>query len=171
MIKEGYRFRGLTLTLGPEAKNKDIGKYWHRFRTSLNKSGYRYEYLWVKEFQKNGKLHLHALITSFIPWGVIRYYWRLATDDTSYIVWISNAQVRHTAAYISKYIAKDLTTAPFRKGERRYGMSKGMREAWLKTNLNDTAKIDYEFTYKPDNRNILKKEMERLKSRKLTRDS
>ncbi len=36
--------------------------------------------------------------------------------------------IRYNAAYISKYIAKDLATAPFRKGEKRYGMSKGLRK-------------------------------------------
>ena len=158
MIKGGYRFRGLTLTLGQEARNVDLGKYWHRFRMSLKKAGYLFEYLWVKEFQKNGKLHLHALITAFIPWNVIKYYWRLATKDTSYIVWIAQAQVQSTAAYISKYITKDLLDAPFRKGERRYGMSKGMRLAWpkIESMVNGVEKKRYEFTYKPDNSNPLK---------------
>lgn len=88
-----------------------MGKYWHRFRMALKKAGYEFEYIWIKEFQENGKLHLHALIISFIPWGVIRYHWQLATEGTSYIVWIANAQVQYTAAYMSKYITKDLTTA------------------------------------------------------------
>lgn len=52
--------------MGPYARNRDIGKYWHRFVMSLKKAGYRFDYLWVKEFQKNGKLHLHALVTAFI---------------------------------------------------------------------------------------------------------
>lgn len=157
MMSQGYRFRGLTLTLGPEAKNMMMGKYWNRFRTSLKKSGYAFEYLWVKEFQENGKLHYHVLITAFIPWGVIRSYWKLATDGTSYIVWIAKAQVGHTAAYMAKYIAKDLTTAPFRKGERRYGMSKQFRKNWpkLKNKDNDPEKQGYEFNYKPDNSKLL----------------
>ena len=40
------------------------------------------------------------------------------------------AQVSFTAAYMAKYIAKDILTAPFRKGERRYSISKGIRSAW-----------------------------------------
>lgn len=159
LMGKDHRFRGLTLTLGPYAKNEDMGRYWHRFRMSLKKAGYNFQYIWVKEFQKNGKLHLHALITAFIPWNAIKYYWRLATDDTSYIVWIAKAQVRYTAAYMAKYITKDLTTAPFRRGERRYGMSKGMRMVWpqLKSSLGDLDKPNYEFVYKPDNRNLLRK--------------
>lgn len=164
IMGDGHRFRGLTLTLGPNAKNEDLGRYWHRFRMSLKKAGYNFQYIWVKEFQKNGKLHLHALITVFVPWNAIKYYWRLATDDTSYIVWIAKAQVRYTAAYMAKYITKDLTTAPFRKGERRYGMSKGLREAWplLKSSIEEHEKQQYEFIYKPDNSNILRKATQEL---------
>lgn len=172
MINDGYRFRGLTLTLGQDAKNEDLGKYWHRFIMSLKKAGYSFEYLWVKEFQQNGKLHMHALITTFIPWNVIKYYWRLATKNTSFIVWIAKAQVQHTAAYISKYIAKDLTTAPFRRGERRYGMSKGLRKAWpkLKAEISDMEKIEYVFTYKPDNGSIIRKAVDEQNERKKQRE-
>lgn len=170
LIGEGHRFRGLTLTLGPGARNEDIGRYWHRFRMSLKKAGYNFQYIWVKEFQKNGKLHLHALITAFIPWNAIKYYWRLATNGTSCIVWIAEAQVQYTAAYIAKYISKDLTTAPFRKGERRYGMSKGLREAWplLKSSIYEPKKIRYEFIYKPNNHNLMKKAVEELKENNAT---
>lgn len=90
---------------------------------------YRFDYLYVKEFQKNGKLHLHALIMAFVPWNVIKYYWRLATESTSYITWVANAAVTYTAAHMVKYRMKDMFTAPFRKGERRYSMSKGMWSA------------------------------------------
>jgi hypothetical protein len=171
LIGEGHRFRGLTLTLGPEAKNQDIGRYWHRFRMSLKKAGDDFQYIWIKEFQENGKLHLHALITAFIPWNAIKYYWRLATKGTSYIVWIAKAQVQHTAAYIAKYITKDLTSAPFRKGERRYSMSKGIRKIWplLKSSIDGSEKTRYEFTYKPDNSNILKKAIEAQQERKCQR--
>jgi len=51
-MKDGYRFRGLTLTLGQDARNEDLGKYWHRFVMALKKAGYDFQYLWVKEFQK-----------------------------------------------------------------------------------------------------------------------
>jgi len=171
LMGEGHRFRGLTLTLGPDARNEDMGRYWHRFRMSLKKAGYDFQYLWVKEFQLNGKLHLHALITAFIPWNVIKYYWRLATMNTLYIVWIAKAQVQHTAAYIAKYITKDLTDAPFRKGERRYGMSKGMRKAWpiLKASVEDTDKPRYDFVYKPDNCNIMRKTIAALQELKTHR--
>ena len=135
---------------------------------SLKKAGYRFEYLWVKEFQQSGKLHMHAMITAFIPWNVIRYYWRLANRNTSYIVWIDKAQIQYTAAYISKYIAKDLTTAPFKKGDRRYGMSKGLRKAWpqLKAHIEEAKKINYRFTYKPDNSNILREAINEQNERK-----
>ena len=80
----------------------------------------------------------------------------------------AKAQVGYTAAYMAKYITKDLKTAPFRKGERRYGMSKGMREAWplIKSGIDELDKPRYEFTYKPDNSNILKMEIEELQEYK-----
>jgi hypothetical protein len=164
LMRAGCQFRGLTVTLGPDARNRDIGKYWHRFVMSLKKAGYHFDYLWVKEFQKNGKLHLHALITAFIPWNVIKYYWRMATDGTSYIVWIANAQVSFTAAYMAKYMTKDMLTAPFRKGERRYSMSKGIRSAWPKLNKAEDG-IQYDFTYKPDDSRFLKAAHEELAAR------
>lgn len=166
MINEGYHFRGLTLTLGPDAKNQDLGGYWHRFVMSLKKAGYDFQYLWVKEFQKNGKLHMHVLITAFIPWNVIKYYWHLATKGTSYIVWIAQAQVRYTAAYMSKYITKSLLDAPFRKGERRYGMSKAVRKEWpKKSKIQKPEEAIYEFFYKPDNTNLLKNARNELEER------
>ncbi|MGA9141259.1 MAG: hypothetical protein WBZ29_13620 [Methanocella sp.] len=166
MINEGFRFRGLTLTLGPNAKNQDLGRYWHRFVMSLKKAGYNFQYLWVKEFQKNGKLHMHVLITSFIPWNVIKYYWCLATNGTSSIVWIAEAQVKYTAAYMSKYITKSLVDAPFRKGERRYGMSQGVREEWpIRSKLEKSEESAYEFFYKPDNTNLLENARDELTKR------
>ena len=162
MTRGGYRFRGLTLTLGPYARNKDIGKYWHRFVMSLKKAGYLFDYLWVKEFQRNGKLHLHALVTAFIPWNVIKYYWKLATEGTSHIVWIAKAAVSFTAAYMAKYMTKDILTAPFRKGERRYSMSKGVRSVWPKLGKTDDDGIHYDFHYKPDDSQLLKNAYEEL---------
>ncbi len=161
-MRGGYRFRGLTLTLGPYAQNKDIGKYWHRFVMSLKKAGYHFDYLWVKEFQKNGKLHLHALVTAFIPWNVIKYYWKLATESTSNIIWIAKAAVSFTAAYMAKYITKDMLIAPFRKGERRYSMSKGIRSVWPNLKKTNDDGVQYDFTYQPDDSQLLKKAHEEL---------
>ncbi|OPY30978.1 MAG: hypothetical protein A4E28_00068 [Methanocella sp. PtaU1.Bin125] len=171
LMSKGYRFRGLTLTLGQNARNSDLGVYWHRFVMALKKAGYRFEYLWVKEFQENEKLHLHALITAFVPWNVIRYYWNLATKGTSFIVWIAQAQVRFSAAYMSKYMAKNLAEAPFRKGERRYGMSKGLRESWPKWHIiNVENEGKYVFNYKPDSsmmiRRVKTELLELIKKRK-----
>lgn len=148
------RFRGLTLTLGPEAHNDKMGVYLHRFITALRKAGYKFEYLWTKEFTKKGKLHVHAFITSFIPHNVVKYYWKLATEGTSWIVWIANAEVRSTAAYMAKYMTKDGFSGNFRKGERRYSMSKGFRDAWpqLADRLKEADEQVYEFFYQPDNK-------------------
>ena len=161
MIHEHYkRFRGMTLTLGENADNRNMGKYLHRFFMALKKAGYKFDYLWVKEFTIRGKLHVHALITTFIPWSIIKAYWRMATDNTSFIVWIADAQIRQTTAYMAKYMTKELIEAPFRKGERRYSMSKGMREAWPK--IEHDTENRYEFTLKPDNSELIKEAMNHI---------
>ncbi|HEY9758997.1 MAG TPA: hypothetical protein V6C97_27760, partial [Oculatellaceae cyanobacterium] len=139
---------------GPKAHNRDMGKYLHRFFMAIRKAGYKFEYLWTKEFTKKGKLHVHAFITAFVPHGVIKHYWYLATDKTSYIVYIAQAEVRSTAAYMAKYMTKGaFNDEGFRPKERRYGMSKGFREAWpeLAHQIKEADAQVYEFFYKPDN--------------------
>lgn len=134
----GKRWRAATLTLSANDgdDNRLMGLYWNRFRNSMKKAGYDLKYfIWVKEFQPGtGMLHLHVLIAAFIPWAVIKYYWILAVGaqpgrDYRH-TWISAAQVKSTAAYMAKYLSEDLSNSRFRKGERRYGMSKAMREFW-----------------------------------------
>jgi hypothetical protein len=130
-----------------------MGLYLKRFFNALRKAGYRFDYLWTKEFTKKGKLHIHAFITCFVPQGVIKHYWYLATDKTSYVVWIANAEVKSTAAYMAKYMSKDGFNGDFKKGERRYSMSRGFRDAWpeLAAALKEGDEQVYEFYYKPDN--------------------
>jgi len=96
---------------------------------------------------------------------VIEYYWWLVTDDTSSIVWIANAQVSFTAAYMAKYMTKDMLTATFRKGERRYSMSKGIRSVWPKLNKATEDGIQYDFRYNPDDSRFLKMAHEELAAR------
>jgi hypothetical protein len=49
-----------------------------------------------------------------------------------------------------------MLTAPFRKGERRYSMSKGIRSAWPKLERLDDVGIQYNFTFLPDDSQLLK---------------
>ena len=65
---------------------------------------------------------------------------------------------------MAKYMTKDMLTAPFRKGERRYSMSKGIRSAWPKLKRTEDG-IQYNFQYKPDDSQFLKAAHEELMAR------
>lgn len=96
-------------------------------------------YLWVKEVQPDtGMLHLHVLIAAFIPWDVIKYYWVLACGGRGgdyRHTRICKAQVKKTAGYMAKYMHEDLDTLKMPKGERRYGMSRNLKQYWPETNI------------------------------------
>lgn len=145
--RAGHRWRFLTLTLSPRAEQEKINMYWARLRSSVRKAGYRFEFFKQTEFTENGIRHLHAIVSAFVPWGVIRHLWFLATDKTSWIVHIKKAQVKKAGAYMSKYMTKQsLLSSEFKKGERRYSFSRGFPRLPKKE-----PNPDYEFIYMPDN--------------------
>lgn len=143
-VKQGYsvvqqgggRVRALCLTLGPQAKNELMGKYFARFRAWLAKPRLHHKklrsfrginYFWTKEFQQNGQLHLHILVDAYIPVALIRKAWKWATYGTSKIVFITklNREVKRPAGYMTKYMLKELEQADeFRRKERRFGFSR-----------------------------------------------
>lgn len=160
----GKRWRGMTLTLSANDgdDNRYMGVYWNRFRNSMKKAGYDMKhFIWVKEYQPGtGMLHLHVLIAAFIPWAVIKYYWIRAVGATPgkdyRHTWISAASIRSTAAYMAKYMSEDLDNSRFRKGERRYGMSRNMREYWPKTSTTNVELLKSTgYVLKGSNPNIL----------------
>lgn len=132
----GARVRALCLTLGPDAKNELMGKYFARFRAWLAKPRLHHKkyrsfrginYFWTKEFQENGQLHLHILIDAYIPVQLIRKAWKWATYGTSKIVFITkiNREIKRPAGYMTKYMLKELEQADeFRRKERRFGFSR-----------------------------------------------
>jgi len=160
MKKElGVHFVGNTLTLGLDAENKKMGKYLNRYWTSLRKIEYDdLEYIWTKEFTKRGMLHEHVLQTRYIEKNVSDYYWELATDKTSYITWPKDAEIRSTAAYMSKYMTKSIYgDHRFAKGENRYGMSSGFRKYWNIVGRAMKESWEHEdciFVYDPDDSKI-----------------
>lgn len=153
--QQGKRVRALCLTLGPEAKNEDMGKYFARFRAYLAKprlhrrqwrSFRKLNYFWTKEFQENGQLHLHVLIDAYIPVAIIKKAWKWATYNTSKIVFITKIHnsIARPAGYMTKYMQKELCQAGnFRPGERRYGFSRGIRSPFL------LSSYSYYFRYLP----------------------
>lgn len=124
----GFRVRFLTLTLEGQAHEWDMGKYWNRLRASLRKCGFKfYRYFWVKERGViSGHIHMHVLIDAYVPQKLIKKYWYLATDKTSYIVDIRaprHKKMENVAAYMMKYMTKALHV-PLGKKQRRFGFSR-----------------------------------------------
>lgn len=125
----GRRWRFLTLTLSTRVDGRKIDLFWARFRANIHawakKTGqHTPQYFKIKEFTEKGQRHLHVLIDTFLPFNMIQYFWRMATDGTSYWVNIKKAQVKSAAGYMSKYMTKQTVLSDlFDKGERRYSFS------------------------------------------------
>lgn len=155
----GRRFRFMTLTTGPDSNQDLMGKYYNRFRAILRKHGYRFDYFKVTEFQENGQRHFHILIDVFVPFNMIQYAWRLATDGTAYWVNIKKAQVRAAAGYMSKYMTKQTVfSTQFKKGERRYSFSRRFPRM-----PKEESTHRYAFVAKPDHSAFIKKAIEALR--------
>lgn len=101
-------------------------KAWARLRANLFKQGFIFNYFWVKEYTKKGKLHMHIIIDANIPQKVIRHAWYLATKKTSYIIHMKtiDMDIYNVAGYMMKYMTKTIAQNEFKKGERRYGFSR-----------------------------------------------
>lgn len=133
-VKTGFETIGsdyarmMTLTLGPKAENKKIGKYWARFRQYILKNyGLKLSFFWVKEFTKKGKIHMHILVDQYVHISKIRKAWKYATYQTSHIVHITGAKnegIYNPAGYMMKYITKTCDDERFGVHERRYGFSR-----------------------------------------------
>lgn len=139
---EGRRIRSLTLTLGPKADNRKLGKYFARFRAYLAKprrtgktirSYRRINYFWTKEYTQKGKLHMHVLIDAYIPIRLIREAWQWATYQTSHVVFITSlrSEIQKPAGYMTKYMAKaiDKGIIGHRFGFSRYSHFRPVKRA------------------------------------------
>jgi len=114
----------LTLTLSDTIDDKRITEFWHRLQNSLKKYGLRFAYVWIKEFTKKGRRHLHVMLDRFIKKSLIKRLWIKATEGTSYIVKINHRPIRSASGYISKYVTKDVQNEQrYMPKERRYTFS------------------------------------------------
>lgn len=119
--------RMLTLTLDPTKAPSDqeeqhyyITERWNALRTRLKREIGDFSYIWVREEQESGLPHLHALVSRYLPQGVVSKAWSELGGGE--IVDIQKVDVRKAAHYIGKYLTKDaLSGLP--SGIRRYGSS------------------------------------------------
>lgn len=122
--------RFLTLTLDPRSCTADqsvtyIRSCWAKFRTYLTrKEGEAITFISILEFQKNGYAHLHALVDRRIPFDWIQDAWQSVGGGK--FVNITQADIHRIAAYLSKYLTKEILLSPHFGKFRRYTTSRSV---------------------------------------------
>ncbi len=133
-------FYFLTLTLDPskipseylsERENRTheyILRIFNTFATDLRrKTNEPLKYIWVLEFQKNGRAHLHILLNQYINKKLIDEIWTRVGGGK--ISWVTKAQsVEALSFYLSNYIVKGLKNnqsdkSYFQYFQRRFSIS------------------------------------------------
>ena len=120
--------RMLTLTLNPSSCSSEqsipyIRECWNKFRTSLKRhSGSSIAFITILELQKSGYAHLHILVDRYIAQEWISEAWQAVGGGK--IVDIRRRDIHRLAAYLSKYLTKDILSADFKKRVRRYTTSR-----------------------------------------------
>ncbi len=124
--KDLRRFLTLTLdpsTCTPEQSIAYIRQCWNKYRTYLKrKFGVAVSYIAILELQKSGYAHLHILVDRYIDQRWISETWRAVGGGK--IVFITQVDIHRIAAYLSKYLTKELLLAGFRPRQRRYTTSR-----------------------------------------------
>ena len=120
--------RLLTLTLDPdkapvkqENQHKYITERWNALRTRLKREIGDFSYIWVREEQENGLPHLHAIVSRYLPQGVVSKAWaELGGGEVVDIRKIDRTE--KAAHYVGKYLTKNaLSGLP--SGIQRYNSS------------------------------------------------
>ena len=116
-----------------ERWNADLRPRWTRVVRDLRSRypGATVEFARVREFQRRGAEHVHALFrgVGFLPVPVLR---KVATDaGFGPIVWVRPVEDgKGVASYLGSYLAKSRQTFP--KGARVFATSKGWRRGWVR---------------------------------------
>lgn len=120
--------RLLTLTLDPEVapdsqerQHEYITERWNALRTRLKREIGDFSYIWVREEQENGLPHLHAIVSRYLPQGVVSKAWsELGGGEIVDIRKIDRTD--KAAHYVGKYLTKNaLSGLP--DGKQRYNSS------------------------------------------------
>lgn len=122
--------RLLTLTLDPKkipagvAPVRYLNEAFRKFRVYLRRRlGVTPQFMRVLEWQKNGNPHFHILIDHYVDKRWASHAWQAVGGG--WAVDIRQVAIRRVAAYVSKYLSKDLLlSAP--KGARRVTCSRGI---------------------------------------------
>ncbi len=123
--------RLLTLTLDPKTCTPEesiqyLLEVWRKFRVYLiRKYGRSITFIAIRELQKSGYAHLHILIDRYVEWQWIQETWQALGGGK--FVNIKRIDLHRIAAYLTKYLTKDLILAPFKPRTRRYSTSRDIR--------------------------------------------
>jgi hypothetical protein len=123
--------RFLTLTLNPkvcrpEDSIKHIKSTWNKFRVILQrKTGCSITFIAVIEFQKNGYAHLHILVDRYLRQQWVSKAWQAVGGGS--MVDIRQVDLHRVAAYLSKYLTKDIILGRNDQKYRRYTTSRDIR--------------------------------------------
>ena len=123
--------RFLTLTLNPNACSPEesisyIKNTWSKFRVLLQRNiGKSITFISVIEFQKNGYAHLHVLVDRYLHWQWVKRAWQAVGGGQ--VVDIRQVDVQHVAAYVSKYLTKEMILGRNDQKYRRYTTSRDIR--------------------------------------------
>ncbi|MEE1321081.1 MAG: hypothetical protein UHM85_06050 [Acutalibacteraceae bacterium] len=131
----------LTLTYRDTVLDFETFKYnFAAFKKSMSRKGYKLQYLYVLERQKErgekegneGCLHCHLVVFNdeYIPYQTIREAWHYGNIDIHVLKGVryqdnhkSHEKINDLAAYVSKYITKDTVALP---GNRCFSCSVGL---------------------------------------------
>lgn len=137
-------FTFVTLTLSSKQKHSDqyIRRYLLQpFIQTLERKHDVWHHFFVCEKQKNGNIHFHLLIDSYIHWRVIRDHWNRIQDLHGYITAFKKLyshsdpnstdihglrEVKDVVSYVVKYMTKEQDTLKV-KG-RIWGCSDALRK-------------------------------------------
>lgn len=157
---EGKLQRFLTLTLDPRnCTAEDSGEYlkntWRKFRVSLKRQcGDTIDYILISENQKSGYAHLHILIDRYISQKWLQTAWQCVGGGK--FVNIKYVDIHRIAAYLSKYLTKDMFLNQFKRGARRYTTSrtiklfeKAIKGQWqlIKNSIDNLLPANFSATY------------------------
>ena len=132
-------FVTLTLPSLQQHDDKEIkSKCFDYFLNSLRKRFDKIEYIWRAERQKNGNIHFHIVIDSYIDYNKINYYWNTALERLGYI---SSYQKRCLSLYknFDAYCFHNKQCTDKSILLKRY--KKGVKTNWSSPNTSDVHSL------------------------------
>ena len=123
--------RFLTLTLDPRCcQPQESVAYarncWRKFRTYLQRRHKNsISFIAIVELQKSGYAHLHILLDRYVEQAWLSEAWQAVGGGK--IVFIKQVDVHRIAAYLSKYLTKDVLLVNFKPKQRRCTTSRDIQ--------------------------------------------